>query len=312
MKTYQLTIRPERKGRKLESKLLAKGEAENATEFYNQHLQKMIEAVKGFDAGVASVTQIGGPESVSTTVYPDDVVSSNATGEQQVEPAGREGREFDPVKGFFDEMVKKNAPIDIEIKTQDNFSKKCGEAVKNFIDSTRDYKIGRGVIAGARHTLCPHVLGDKRCGVDPAGKDCDKTVTACRDKFNNLEHFGGMPDFNIQHWPDEFRFGFRPQPEHAPYLDGMEKMLMDPKQRSKAAQAMWEKPRTKFKIEYSNMVRSQLPLMDPAKLSNELIRGSIRNAGHDPDMVRILKTEIIQVHDDYRLVVEYEPYNDYP
>ncbi len=309
MKTYQLTIRPERKGQKLDSKLLAKGEAANATEFYNQHLQKMIEAVKGFDAGVANVSQIGGTESVSTTVYPDDVVSSNATGEQQVEPAGREGREFDPVKGFFDEMVKKNAP-DVKINVVDNFTEKCGEAVKNFKGA-----VAR-VVNGARHTPCPYVLGDKHCGVDPAGKDCDKSVATCRDKFNNLEHFGGVPDFNIQippyiskrdgmmrgMWPGDARdmesFGLHAPKdivqEHAPYVD--------------RTPPVWD-------IRRYRMVADQLSIkdmQDPMTAAKNSVREGILRAGHDPDKVRIIETRVEQGPEGHRMVVEYIPNDIYP
>lgn len=44
---------------------------------------------------------------------------------------------------------------------------------------------------------CEAALGDARCGVDvsafPEGTYCPKTLTACRDQFDNAENFRGFP-----------------------------------------------------------------------------------------------------------------------
>lgn len=246
MKTYQLTIRPERKGQKLESKLLAKGEAANATEFYNKHLKTMIDAIKGFDAGVANVSQIGGTESVSTTVYPDDVVSSNATGEQQVEPAGREGREFDPVKGFFDEMVKKNPNVVEEFKEL-----------------------------------------------------CDRTVEDCKDRFNNYHDFRD-PIFNL-----------RPLPEHGFYENSPRKkhgIVMDTDRWIQPGDPLDGKM---YGVKLYDLKRDDIVMGEMAK-AQESVRAAIRAAGHDPDKVHILSTNVESVHDRYTMVVEYLPRDIYP
>lgn len=41
--------------------------------------------------------------------------------------------------------------------------------------------------------LCDAVLGDARCGVEPAGRSCDQRFETCRDEFQNTENFRGYP-----------------------------------------------------------------------------------------------------------------------
>ena len=41
--------------------------------------------------------------------------------------------------------------------------------------------------------LCDAVLGDERCGVDPAGRSCDQRFETCRSVFSNTENFRGFP-----------------------------------------------------------------------------------------------------------------------
>ncbi|MEM8616218.1 MAG: DUF2163 domain-containing protein [Pseudomonadota bacterium] len=40
---------------------------------------------------------------------------------------------------------------------------------------------------------CDAVLGDARCGVDPAGRSCDQRFETCRDVFANTINFRGFP-----------------------------------------------------------------------------------------------------------------------
>lgn len=40
---------------------------------------------------------------------------------------------------------------------------------------------------------CDAVLGDARCGADPAGRVCDQQFSTCRDVFQNTDNFRGFP-----------------------------------------------------------------------------------------------------------------------
>lgn len=41
--------------------------------------------------------------------------------------------------------------------------------------------------------LCDAVLGDERCGADPAGRSCDQRFETCKSVFANAENFRGFP-----------------------------------------------------------------------------------------------------------------------
>ena len=41
--------------------------------------------------------------------------------------------------------------------------------------------------------LCDAVLGDERCGADPAGRTCDQRFETCKSVFANTENFRGFP-----------------------------------------------------------------------------------------------------------------------
>lgn len=97
MKTYELTIETEKGRKRNPPRVVAQGPAASATDFYNQHLKELIEKTQGWDSSRCTSRQVGGPDSITSTVYPDDQpIKCDKTGEWTAAPAGNANHEFDP------------------------------------------------------------------------------------------------------------------------------------------------------------------------------------------------------------------------
>ena len=205
MKTYELTIETE-KGRKRNApKVVAQGPAASATDFYNQHLKELIEKTQGWDSSRCTSRQVGGPDSITSTVYPDDQpIKCDKTGEWTAAPAGNANHEFDP--DYVPVPTRKTyVPGETCRACDEPYGAPGGGVETGQLDAGGnpiEVRCGHPGHSWAQPppreiVRCPFVLGDKHCGVDlnlnrNMGSTCDKTFETCRDRFKNEPRFGGF------------------------------------------------------------------------------------------------------------------------
>lgn len=150
---HELWIELERKGKRQLPKCVATGEAKSASEFYNLHVNEVIEATQGWDSSRVTSKSVNGKDKIVSTVYPDDVPTPcSKTGEWSVAPAHNANQEYDP------------KPEPVPQGALDVFKDQCKDTVK-VLDKFSDSMIHarramEEAIGASKHNYMDAVLGE--------------------------------------------------------------------------------------------------------------------------------------------------------